>query len=80
MLHNIRSLQSALSESELACIGGTPETLVRAITRESQSSREEQAGLIACLENKTMGGVFLAGLVSEPEPLSLETSDASYPH
>ena len=75
MLHHSQSLQSALSDSELACIGSDPETLTKALTEASPSSREQRTKLIACLENETWAGIFLAGLVTEPEPLSPGTSE-----
>ena len=75
MLHHSQSLQSALSDSELACIGGDPETLTKALTGASPSSREQRTKLIACVENETWAGIFLAGLVTEPEPLGPGTSE-----
>ena len=75
VLQDSFSLQSALSESELRCIGNDPEALTRALTGAGPSSREEQARLLACLEDETLTRLFLAGFVPGPEPLSLEASE-----
>ena len=65
---------SALSETELTCIGDDPEQLIRALTGASPSSREEQAEFFGCLEDETLARIFLAGFVPGPGPLSQETS------
>ena len=44
------------------------------LTGQGPTSREEQARLIGCLNDETLARLFLAGFVSGPEPLSLETS------
>ena len=74
-LQDSLSLQSSLSDAELACIGDDPEQLTRALTGAGPSSRDEQARLFGCLNDKTLARLFLAGFVPGPEPLSESTSE-----
>ena len=75
-LQDSQALQSALSEGELACIGDVPETLARvALAWPAQESKDELFRLIGCLRDETLARLFLAGLVTGPEPISPETSD-----
>ena len=74
-LQDSESLQSALSNAELACIGDDPETLNRSLTGQGPASREEQARLIGCLNDETLARLFLAGFVPGPGPLSTESSE-----
>ena len=74
-LQDSLSLQSSLSDAELACIGDDPEQLTRALTGAGPSSRDEQARLFGCLNDETLARVFLAGFVPGPEPLSESTSE-----
>ena len=75
-LQDSQALQSALSEGELACIGDVPETLDRvALAWPAQESKDELFRLIGCLSDETLARLFLAGLVTGPEPISPETSD-----
>ena len=74
-LQDSESLQSALSNAELACIGDGPETLKRSLTGQRPTSREEQARLIGCLNDETLARLFLAGFVPGPGPLSTESSE-----
>ena len=69
------ALLSALSETELACIGDDPEQLTRALTGAGPSSRDEQGRLLGCLNDETLARLFFAGFVPGPEPLSLESSE-----
>ena len=69
------ALLSALSDTELACIGDNPEKLARSLAGPGSAPREEQAKLIGCLEDETLARIFLAGFVPGPGPLSQETSD-----
>ena len=74
-LQDSESLQSALSNAELACIGDDPETLKWSLTGQRPTSREEQARLIGCLNDETLARLFLAGFVPGPGPLSTESSE-----
>ena len=74
-LQDSESLQSALSNAELACIGDDPETLTRSLTGQGPASREEHARLIGCLNDETLARLFLAGFVPGPGPLSTESSE-----
>ena len=70
-----QAMLSALSDTELACIGDNPEKLARSLAGPGSAPREEQAKLIGCLEDDTLARIFLAGFVPGPGPLSQETSD-----
>ena len=72
-IQNPQALESSLSEAELACVGD-PERLARTLAGPGTAPREEQAELLGCLEDQTLTRLFLAGFVSRPEPLSVETS------
>ena len=75
-LQDSQALQSALSEGELACIGDVPETLAQiALAWPTPESRDELLRLIGCLSDETLARLSLAGLITGPEPISLETSD-----
>ena len=74
-LQDSLSLQSSLSDAELACMGDDPEQLARALTGQGPSSRDEQARLFGCLNDETLARLFLAGFVPGPEPLSESTSE-----
>ena len=74
-LRDSKALQSALSDTELACIGDGPEELARALTGPGPASQEEQAKLIGCLNDETLARIFLTGFVPGSEPLSEITSD-----
>ena len=74
-LQDSEFLQSALSDAELTCIGGDPETLTRALIGPSSASREDQAEFFGCLEDETLARIFLAGFIPGPAPLSQESSD-----
>ena len=70
------AFRSALSEAELACIGDVPETLAQiALAWPTPESRDELLRLIGCLSDETLARLFLAGLITGPEPIRLETSD-----
>ena len=75
LLQDSRSLQSALSDSELSCIGDDPEYLAFALTGPGPESKEEQVRLLDCLHDETLARLFLAGFVPGPDPLTLEASD-----
>ena len=74
-LQDSESLQSALSDAELACIGDDPEELGRTLTGQRPTSLEEQAKFIGCLNDETLARLFLAGFVPGPGPLSTESSE-----
>ena len=65
---------SELSDAELACLGGDTGKLARALVSPGSETQEEQAKLFQCLEDETVGRIFLAGFVGDSGPLSLETS------
>ena len=48
---------------------------MRSLTGQRPTSREEQARLIACLNDETLARLFLAGFVPGPGPLSTESSE-----
>ena len=75
VLQDSHSLQSALSEAELGCIGDSPEELAFALRGPGPESPEEQERLLNCLHDETLYRLFLAGFVPGSEPLSLEASD-----
>ena len=72
-LQDSESLQSALSDAELACISDDPEELGRTLTGQRPTSLEEQAKFIECLNDETLARLFLAGFVPGPGPLSTES-------
>ena len=75
-LQDSQALQSALSEGELACIGDVPETLAQiALAWPTPESKDELLRLIGCLSDETLARLSLAGHITGPEPISLETSD-----
>ena len=74
-LQDSHSLQSALSEAELGCIGDNSEELAFALRGPGPESPEEQERLLNCLHDETLYRLFLAGFVPGSEPLSLEASD-----
>ena len=74
VLQDFHSLQSALSEAELGCIGDNPEELAFALRGPGPESPEEQARLLNCLLDETIARLFVAGFVPGPDPLSPETS------
>ena len=74
-LQDSQALISSLSPAELACIGDVHETLERVRAWPSQEAKDEMLRLIGCLDDETLARLFLAGFMSGPEPLSLETSD-----
>ena len=74
-LQDSQALVSSLSEAELACIGGVPETLERVRAWPSQEAKDEMLRLIGCLSDETLARLFLAGFMPGTEPLSRETSD-----
>ena len=75
LLQDSDSLQSALSDAELSCIGDDPEDLAFALTGPGPEPPEEQARLLGCLHDETLARLFVAGFVPGPETLSLETSE-----
>ena len=74
VLQESHSLQSALSEAELGCIGDSPEELAFALRGPGAESPEEQARLLNCLHDETIARLSVAGFVPGPDPLSPETS------
>ena len=74
VLQDSHSLQSALSEAELGCIGDNPEELAFALRGPGPEPPEEQARLLNCLHDETIARLFVAGFVPGPDPLSPETS------
>ena len=64
-----------LSDTELACIGELPKTMAQMLASQWPEARDELRRLIACLSDETLSRLFLSGLVTGPEPLSVETSD-----
>ena len=74
VLQDSHSLQSALSEAELGCIGDNPEELALALRGPGPESPEDQARLLNCLHDETIARLFVAGFVPGPDPLSPETS------
>ena len=74
-LQDSQALVSSLSQAEIACIGDVPETLDRVNEWPSQESKDEMRRLIGCLSDETLARLFLSGIMTGPEPLSLETSD-----
>ena len=64
-----------LSDTELACIGDLPETMAQVLASQWPEARDELRRLIACLSDETLSCLFLSGLVTGPEPLSVKTSD-----
>lgn len=68
------AVMSELSEAELECLGDGRQGLARALTSPESVTQEEQATLIGCLEDETVGRMFLTGFVGDSGPLSLETS------
>ena len=73
-IHDPQAMLPELTESELACIGGDPNTLTRAFAGIGPQSREEETTLLGCLDEETINRLFLASIVTRPEPLSAETS------
>ena len=73
-IHDPQAMLPELSESELACIGGDTNTLTRAFSGIGSQSREEETTLLGCLDDETINQLFLASIVTRPEPLSAETS------
>ena len=65
-----------LSKDELACFAesGDTQALTLALISPGSATHQEQATLIGCLEDDTVGRLFLAGFVGDTGPLSLETS------
>ena len=65
-----------LSEAELTCFSesGDPAGLARALNAPGSATQEQQGKLLDCLEDETVGRLFLAGFVGDPGHLSLETS------
>ena len=74
-LRDSKVRQSALSDTELACIGGGPGELARALAGPGPASQGEQDKLFGCLNDETLATIFLTGLVPGSEPLSEVTSD-----
>ncbi len=74
-VQDLRASPSGLSETELNCIGNLPETLDRVLAWPGPGPRDELLRLIGCLSDETLARLFLVGLITGPEPLSLETSD-----
>ena len=70
-----QALQAALSDAELSCISDDPEELARALAGYGTTSPEEYARRLGCLTDGTSARLFLTGLVSGPDPLSLEASN-----
>ena len=66
---------AGLSDTEITCIGDLPETMAQVLAWQGPEARDELRRLIGCLSDETLSRLFLAGLVTGPEPLSLETSD-----
>ena len=73
-IQDTEALIAALSDTELACIGGAPAILARTLAGPGTAPREEQAELFGCLEDETVDRLFLAGFVGDSGTLSQETS------
>ena len=73
-IHDPQAMLPELSESELACIRGDPNTLTRAFAGIGPQSREEETMILGCLEDETINQLFLATVVTRPEPLGVATS------
>ena len=74
--HAFIAVDYGLSEAELACFSesGDPAGLTRALNMPGSATQKQQATLIGCLEDETVGRLLLAGFVGDSGPLSLETS------
>ena len=74
--HVFVAAEYGLSQAELACFSesGDPAGLARALNEPGSATRKQQGKLLDCLEDDTLGKLFLSGLVGDSGPLSLETS------
>ena len=75
-LNDPEAALAELSEHEKDCLRKADDTgnPVRALGAAGRAAMAEQAKLISCLEDETVGRIFLAGFVGDSGPLSQETS------
>ena len=75
-LNDPEAALAELSEHEQDCLRKADDTgnPVRALGAAGRAAMGEQAKLISCLEDETVGRIFLAGFVGDSGPLSQETS------
>ena len=67
------ALLPELSAAEMACLGESSSQLMLMLATPDLVTPEEQAEILGCLEDETVLGLFLAGLVGQTGELSAET-------
>ena len=75
MLDDPQTVASEISDSELACLGGTSDIgrLSRIFSGIDESTPQELTQILGCLQNEIILRMFLGGVIRDPAPLSLET-------
>ena len=76
MLDDPQTVTSEISDSELACLGGTSDIgrLGRILYGTEESTPEELNAILGCLQDETLLRLLLSEFVQDPAPLSMETS------
>ena len=76
VIQDPQGLLSALSKSELFCIGGDPEILTWTLTLAGpgMAPKLEKSRLMDCLDDETVTRLFMGPFLPRREPLSLQTS------
>ena len=75
MMDDPQTVTSEISDSELACLGGTSDIgrLRRIFSGIDESTPQELTQILGCLEDEIILRMFLGGVIRDPAPLSLET-------
>ena len=75
MLDDPQTVTSEISDSELACLGGTSDIgrLSRIFSGIDESTPQELTQILGCLQDEIILRMFLGGVIRDPAPLSLET-------
>ena len=75
MLDDPQTVASEISDSELACLGGTSDIgrLSRIFSGIDESTPQELTEILGCLQDEIILRMFLGGVIRDPAPLSLET-------
>ena len=75
MLDDPRTVASEISDSELACLGGTSDIgrLSRIFSGIDESTPQELTQILGCLQDEIILRMFLGGVIRDPAPLSRET-------
>ena len=75
MLDDPQTVASEISDSELACLGGTSDIgrLSRIFSGIDESTPQELTQILGCLQDEIILRMFLGGVIRDPAPLSLET-------